>query len=430
MEVVYAHMKKALKTTLISVVSLVIVLYGGVFLGHKMLVKQEASKTPSASSSPIAPTVESLTNGRFTFGPQAHPSHPTTMKGFIPVLAKQLATYNKVAPDLWPGNTLVNQTLVVEDLTNQTYWLIKPDGTFTEVTEKDVSHYGYERLAYPNGFSFFKGGMYLAVDEEDIKNPSIWEKYLHVGTFDSIIWVIHEGFHETQRPWAETTLKNGDRDDHLENIPARLQRALLQKQLFHAVSNPGDTDAILAALATYQDWKTRFPSDFEESVLADRYEGTAHYFEIVACLLASYSDQVKDLRDVDAAVALLATREDVYAGHGLVVEGYSVGGFSAFLLDRLEADWKQRLMADPSATPIEMLFQHFKDHKLPDPVQLSQAETDAIIQEIAAIGQELASINPDDLPQVNDTTTQAKESTLAKVVRYLYDHLYWWLPAK
>ena len=417
-------MSKVLKIVLTSIVSLVIVLYGGVFLGHKMLVKEE----PPTAPTPV--TIKSLTNGRFTFGPQAHPAPPTTLKGFLPILAKQLATYNKVAPDLWPGNTLLNQTLVVEDLTHETFWLIKPDGAFAEVTEKDVNHYGFERLAYPNGFSFFKGGMYLAIDEEDIKNPSIWEKYLHVGTFDSIIWVIHEGFHETQRPWADTTLKNGDRDDHLENIPARLQRALLQKQLFNAVSHPGDTDAILAALATYQDWKTRFASDFEESVLANRYEGTAQYFEIVASLLASYPDQVKNLDDVDTAVSLLATREEAYAGHGLVVEGYTVGGFSAFLLDRLEPDWKQRLMADPTATPIEMLYQHFKDHKLPSPIQLSQAETEAITQEIAARGQELTSINGDDLPQINDTTTQAKESTLTKVVNYLYDHLYWWLPAK
>jgi len=425
MEVVCSHMPKTLKISLISIVSLVLVLYGGVFLGHKIFVTPEAPDEPGSAA-----TIEPAKNERFTFGPQAHSSHPTTLKGFMPILADQLARYNKVAPDLWPDNTLINQTLVVEDLTNQTYWLIKPDGTFAEVTEKDVSHYGYERLAYPNGFSFFKGGMYLALDEAELKDPATWEKYLHLGTYSAIIWLIHEGFHEMQGAWAETDLANSDREDHLDDIPARVQRALLQKQLFHAVSRPGDTQAILAALATYEDWKTRFPLDFEDSLNADRYEGTAYYFEFVASLLVGYPDQVKNLQDVDAGLALLATREDVYIGHGLVMEGYSVGGFAAILLERLEKDWKGRLMADPGATAMEMLRQHFADQKLPAPTQLSPAETDAIVKDITAARERIAAIGGGETSEVKDNSAEVEESTATKVFRYLYDRLYWWLPKK
>jgi pimeloyl-ACP methyl ester carboxylesterase len=321
---------------------------------------------------------------------------------------------------------------VVEDLTNHTYWLIKPDGAFAEVTEKDVAHCGYERLAYPNGFSFFKGGMYLALDEAELSDPTTWEKYLHVGTYSAVIWLIHEGFHETQGAWAETDLKNRDREDHLDDMPARVQRALLQKQLFHAVSRPGDTQAILAALATYEDWKTRFPLDFEDSVNADRYEGTAYYFEFVASLLAAYPDQVTNLQDVDEALALLATREDAYIGHGLVMEGYSVGGFAAFLLDRLEKDWKERLMADPAATPIEMLRQHFSDQKLPAPTLLSQTEIDAIAKDIIAARDKIASIGADgdNLGDTTENNTAVNQNTVTKVITYLYDRLYWWLPKK
>ena len=428
-EVVCVHMKKAFTITLIGIVSLVIILYGGVFLGHMALVNREAPPTPNATS---VPTIKPVKNGRFTFGPQAHPTHPTTLKGFMPILAGQVARYNKVAPDLWPGNTLVDQTLVVEDLTNKTFWLIKPDGAFAEVTQKDVDHYRFERLAYPNGFSFFKGGMYLALDEAELSDPTTWEQYLHVGTYSAVIWLIHEGFHETQGAWAEMDLTNSEREDHLDDMPARVQRALLQKQLFHAVSRPGDTGAILAALATYEDWKTRFPRDYEDSLNADRYEGTAYYFEFVASLLSAYPDQVTNLQDVDEALALLATREDAYIGHGLVMEGYSVGGFAAFLLDRLEKDWKTRLMADPAATPIEMLRQHFADQKLPAPSQLSQAETDAIVKDITAAKDRIASIGAggDNVGEITENNAAVKENTVTKVIRYLYDHLYWWFPKK
>jgi hypothetical protein len=52
------------------------------------------------------------------------------------------------------------------------------------------------------------------------------------------------------------------------------------------------------------------------------------------------------------------------------------------LLDRLESDWKERLMDDPEATPIEMLYLHFKDEVLPEPIQITQADIDNAADEI------------------------------------------------
>jgi len=415
-------MNKILKMSIISIVSLVLVLYGGVFLGHKVFFKQQTPR-------PL--TMESVSNDRFTLGPQAHPDPPATLGEFMPVLAEQLARYNTIAPTLWPDTTLVNQTLIVEDLTNQTFWLIKPDGVFTEVSEKDIRHYNYEPASYAGGFTFFQGGMYLALDEEDVKNVATWEKYLHLGTYDAIIWLIHEGFHEAQGNWASGAHPgNSEREEHLDNTPARVQRALLQKQLLDAVRHPGDNAAILAALATYEDWKTRFPDDYKDSANADRFEGTAYYYELVASLLVGYPDQVKDKKDVDEALALLATREDVYVSHGLVVEGYTVGGFASVLLDRIEPDWKERLMADPGATPMEMLRQHFADQKLPVPTQLSQAETDAIIKDITAARERIAAIGGGETSEVKENSTEVADSTATKVFKYLYERLYWWLPEK
>lgn len=91
--------KKLLKILLIIVVSFVILLYGGVFLGHKVLFPIKTSDVP---------TIEAVTDGTFTFGVQAHTPLPTEMEDYIKVLAGQIRRYNEVAPTLWPDNTLVN----------------------------------------------------------------------------------------------------------------------------------------------------------------------------------------------------------------------------------------------------------------------------------------------------------------------------------
>jgi|GEM_PF-520846 len=367
-------MKKFIKVFIIIIASLAIIIYGGVFIGHKIIFTEETSSVP---------TIEAVANDRFLLGVQAHPLQPATLEAFIPVLAEQLRLYNEIAPELWPNNPLVNQSLIIEGLRSKKFWLITPDGVATPLKKNDALSYGFIRNAYVDGFSFFDGGMYYAFSDEDLTNYLKWQKYLHLGTHDAALFVTHEGFHRTQSKWpVMSEISNRERGEFLENTPARAKRALLQKQILAAVNKPGDTQLILEALATYVDWKTQFPDEYKNSLYFERIEGTANYYEYVTGLYMGYPEQIKNSTDLDSALALLASRDDVYVGYGLVRECYTVSGFACVLLDRLESEWKERLMNDPVATPIEMLYQHFVNELLPAPIQLTQAEIDAVAEEI------------------------------------------------
>ena len=150
------------------------------------------------------------------------------------------------------------------------------------------------------------------------------------------------------------------------------------------VSEPGNTKLILEALATYESWKTQFPEDNKNALYFDRIEGTAFYYELISSLYSAYPDQVKSKSDIDHALAQLAGQEDasVYHRLGVATEGYTVGGIACILLDRLENDWKERIMNDPVATPIEMLSQHFSGHPLPEPQPLTEADIDLVAERI------------------------------------------------
>jgi hypothetical protein len=365
-------LKRVLKISLIIIVFLVLFVYGSVFLGHKVIFKEEMSNVP---------TIQAATNDTFIFGPQAHSAQPGTIDDYILLLAKQIKRYNEVAPTLWPDNAVVNQSAIVEGLRSGKFWLIAPDGTVTPLSKDDVKSYGMIRNAYVGGFSFFDGGMYLAVNEEHLTNYLQWQKYLHLGTYDAFLSLAHEGFHRLEQGSSKWQIKsdapNRERNEFSKDTPARAKRALLQKQLLRAVSEPGDTRLILDALATYADYKAKFPGDYKNSLYFDRIEGTAYYYELISGLYSGYPDQVRSKDDLGRALTLLATREDIYVWHGLVAEGYIIGGFSSVLLDRLEVDWKERLMSDPEATPLEILYQHFKNESLPLPQRLTQAVIDA-----------------------------------------------------
>ena len=425
-------MKKFLMVFLIVVASLAVLLYGGVYLGHKVFFKEAAPPAPAAKAASSVPTIEAATDGKLMLGMQAHKTQPKTLEEYLPIAAAQLKKYNEVAPSLWPDNPLVNQTFILEGLESKKLWLITPDGTVSPLSDEDAKKYNFKRDAYPGGFSFFEGGFYCVVSEKEVADYSIWQKYLHLGTYDAIIFLIHEGFHETQRAWAETDdISNGDRNEFLENTEARAKRALLEKQLLKAVNKPGDTALILDALATYQDWKTQFPDDYKNSLYADRWEGTAYYYELIASLYAGYPDQIKNKDDLTRALALLASRDDVYVDYGLVKEGYAVGGFACMLLDRLEEGWEKRLMNDPTATPIEMLSQHFKDKALPTPAQPTQAERDAIIEANRASQERMQGSSMESSPegkqegkQEDSSESSPKSSQLSKVFKLLYDLLY------
>jgi hypothetical protein len=370
---------KVLKVLLIIAGSFAAILYGGVYLGHNVLFREPFSS---------APTISPVSDGAMTLGVQPNP--PATMEGYLGQLSGQLARHNRHAPGLWPDTALVDQSLIVEEIKSKRFWLISPDGEVTPLSSEAALGYGFNRRAYFGGFDFFEGGVYLAVNERDLTNCLLFQKYLHLGTYDAFITFAHESFHiKEQTKWPEAeNVPNLEREEFLENTAARAKRALLQRQLLRAVRGQGDGRLVLEALATYEDYKARFPEDYENSAYTDRSEGTAYYYELVSSLYAAYPGQIENEGDLRRALALLATREDIYVEHGLVTEGYHIGGFACVLLDMMEIDWKASLMADAGLTPIEMLSRHFEGQALPEAQELTQAEIDAVGQKIAKESEE------------------------------------------
>jgi len=363
-------LKKALLILAIVIFSLVALLYGSVFLGHKVFFPEQTLDVP---------TIEAVADDTLTLGVQAHSSQAATIDEYLDVLAGQVKRYNELAPELWPGNSLTNQSIVVEEIRKNSFWLIKPNGTVAPISKNEALEFGFSRASYFNGFKFFDGGVYLAVAESDVSNCLLFQKYLHLGTYDPFITFVHEGFHGMQGDWSRSdSMPNMGRDEFNGETAARAKRNLLLKQILRAVNEPDDTGLLLDALATYEDYKTQFPEDYRNSIGTDRSEGTAFYFELISCLYSAYPDQIKNRSDLDRALALLATREDVYVDYGLVAEGYYIGGFTCVLLDRYVEGWQSQLADGPEMTPLEMLDQHFSDEILPAPVQLTQAEVDAV----------------------------------------------------
>jgi len=360
-------------------------------------------------SSDVA-TVDSVKNEQFLLGPDAHPDKPITMEEFIPVLAEQLSLYNEIAEDLWPGLIFTNQSIVVEDIRGNDFYLIDPNGAVTEISRKEALDLGIQRQAYVNGFSAFDGGFYLAVAKEDIGNYLNWQKCLHFGMCDAFLFFTHEGFHMSEQPrWAVMDdIPNREREEYLENIEARTARYILQEQLLDAIAQPDKPTLILDALATYEFWKENYPEDYQSSRYFDRIEGTAYYFELLTGLYISYPDQVKNEEDLQNAMALLATRDDLYTDHGVVGESYHVGAYAAILLDRLELDWKQDLINSGDTSPMELLYQHFEGQTLPAPREMTQQNIDEVTAQINA-------------------SDPSSNRGMPLVFRFLYDNLWWFI---
>ena len=322
----------------------------------------------------------------FLFGKQAHAFHPETTDAFIPVFAAELKRYNEIAHLLWPDNSVTNQSVVLEDVDNHRCWFIEPDGAIRLLSETETTNLGISRRGNPDDFSFYHGGMYITISEQSLREQTGADK-LHVGAYDSILWLTHEGFHklEQEEKWNKPEhedIPNPDRKEYLTNISARAKRNLLQRQIMQAVADPDNPALILDALATYEDYKIQNADDFALTFYWDQIEGTASYFEVVSSLFIFYPDQVHSKEDLARAFAFLAKHEDLYIAVGKVSEAYTLGIFVGALLDRLDVDWKESIMREPLRTPIEILRLHFEGATLPEPRQLTEEEIASVTAEI------------------------------------------------
>ncbi|MDR0880153.1 MAG: hypothetical protein LBN09_05530 [Clostridioides sp.] len=383
--------KKFLKWTAIIIVALVLIALGTVYAGHKFIFKEKTSDVP---------TIQPLVSGKYELGVQAHPNIKT-VDDFVKVFAEQVKNYQKKSAELWPDNAVTNQYAMLESVEEDRFWLINPNGDIKEMDKEEALSYNISRVPYFNGFDLFEGrgikGMYLAISKEDLSNYLVYQEYYHLGTYDVFITYSHESFHLLeQHKWNSrnsTDVPNQAKNDFYENKGARAQRNLLLKQLLEAVRDPKNQDKyVLDAIASFEEYKSKYPDDYQNSIYFDKVEGTAYYYELISCLYASYPEQIKNEKDLQDALTLLAISDYYNEAYGIISEGYNIGGFAGILLDRLEGDksdnWKKEIIKNQDATPMQLLADKYKDEKLPEPVILSQADVDAVTKNINKQGED------------------------------------------
>ena len=332
-------------------------------------------------------TLDTAADPPFIFGKAAHAIHPETVDAFVPVFAEEMARYDRIAPLCWPDNAVTGKTVVLEDIDTNRFWLVSAAGAVTELTGEAAAQMGVLRRETPDDFSFYEDGMYISVSDQSVKDQFGWDKP-HVGAYDAVLWLTHEGFHKWEQgdKWAypdAEDISNTGREEFFLDIAARTKRHLLQTQLLKAVAEPGDNGLVLDALSTFLDYKTQNAGDYENALYYDRIEGTALYFEMVSSLYIFYPDQINGGADIERAFAYLAREyEENYIRIGVISESYYVGMLACVLLDRADENWKERVMREPAVTPLELLFSHYKDTPLPEPKQPTREETDRVTEGI------------------------------------------------
>ncbi|MDR2230150.1 MAG: hypothetical protein LBE39_11845 [Flavobacteriaceae bacterium] len=347
----------------ITVIGIVLLLTG---IGCNEPVKNKVKKTATS----ILPAYG---EEDFKFGAVVQPKM-TTMADYIKILANQIKRYNLIAPELWVDNININRSAIVEDLQTKEMWLIKPNGSYSTLSRDELKGYTVDYDNTKSGFGLFSGkglkGIYLAADEQELINYNIWQKYPHLGTYDLFITFAHEQFHMvTQENWGKpNVIPNLDRDEAENDSKARAKRLLLIEQLMDAVSYPGNEDKIKAAVATYKDYQTKYPADYENSTYFDNIEGTAYYYEIKASLYAAYPKIINSKADISRALSvILANHHLPYLANGLVTEGYNIGAFAGFILDQSgDTSW-QKTVVSGTVNPMQLLVKRYDGQTLPAP---------------------------------------------------------------
>ncbi|MDR0898794.1 MAG: hypothetical protein LBM27_00380 [Lactobacillaceae bacterium] len=297
---------------------------------------------------------------------------PTISKYVRDILAKQIKTYNKVAPSLWPNNKDVNLESIVQDIDNDVFWKIEPNGKVTRISKSEVlKHEDIMLMKIPGWFQGYAtkngAGAFMAASKKEMADVNRLKRYPHLGTYDLFITYSHEMFHATnQEEWAFPDKQyNTDSNEYLKRYEARAVRLQLQTELMKAYVDK-DEKALSKALGTYQYYKDNFKQDYNDTLLNDRLEGTAFYYEIRSSLFAGYPSQVTSMSENDTAVKnLFLNHTDDYLDSGAYAETYNVGALAGFVLD-WQADahhqsrdiWKKAMATQKDTSPMQYLLDH------------------------------------------------------------------------
>ncbi len=375
--------KKRIINTLITIVSLIALVYLIVFVGHNLLFKLPYSDKP---------TVKPIAKDGMIFG-AASITQPKNFDEYIEVLSEQIKHYNEHLDDYWPDSSLENQYVIAQNNKDKTAVLISPKGEVKPLSQSEFKSYNIPTpLNLEGQWSDFSAnnlsGAYLSIFVDNLTNYYTFQHYEHLGTYDQFLAYSHELFHSvTQEKWHfdDNNLTHSSRDERMEDIEARRIRMLLQQQLSQAfcAETKEETDAhILAALRTYQTYQEKCPEDFEKSVLFDRLEGTAFYYELVSSLYAGYPDQIKTKNDLYKGLRIiLANDNPAYRTTGLTSEGYKIGGYAGLILDTIMIEdgedpnsWKKEIEMDSKLTPLALLEKRYSDKKLPEQTPIPSEE--------------------------------------------------------
>lgn len=366
-------MKNIFKKLIKGIVILGVIIYGTVFLGHRVFFKLPYSDKP---------TIKAINKEGYRLNAASH-KQPKTMETYIKVLSSQVKNYNKHIEKYWTNNPEKNQYVIAKSLEEKEAYMISPEGKVNKLSKKEFDYYDINAIESDSQWQNFNkngiSGAYITVSPEGLKNYYVFQKYYHLGTYDQFLSYSHELFHSiTQSKWVDakgTKLTNKERKERLEDLEARRYRMLIQQQLAEAISDEENREThIKEALATYKTYREKNKEDYKSTLLYDRLEGTAFYYEMTSALYAGYPEQIKNEKQMYEAVKIILENDPpAYRLTGAVAEGYRIGGYSGIILDLIAIDnkkdpmeWKKQIEKNGELTPLLILEEQYKDQKLPE----------------------------------------------------------------
>ncbi|WP_251711848.1 hypothetical protein [Lactococcus ileimucosae] len=413
------------------------------------------SKGDTNKSSTTKPEQSKTEEKSTSFNFIASKNQPETVKDFLPVFAQQLKKYNEVAEKIWPNSAVTQVPVVLEDTDSKKMWKITPDGQISDFSDKEAEEMNVDRSESPGTWGYYgkqfgkfgvdanynvhgkdlkDGGMYFSLDDATLKDKELFNRYPHLGSYDALVFVLHENFHIFEQekwdklPEEEIAKIGSKKDQHLDEVDARVIRYQLIQELMKAVAQPKDKSLVLQAIATYNEYKSKHKTDFDHAQYWDRTEGSAQYMEIMAALYTYFPDQLRTDEDITQAIQTLGKQTKGYGtSTGNVEEAYDVGAFASLLLDRYDTSWKTKLMKDKDTTPMSLLADYFQNDKLPDYTPLDEGDKNKLIEKISSKKKELVTYQKESLEQMKKDLQSAQDpqqkATLEKEIKALEEKI-------